>query len=696
MLISAWLKTLRRNLRPASSVSTPSRRRNSGRKAARVTEDLEVRSLLTTLAAVRPNVGDFLLDGDTRNIAPQELTLQFALSHDVDVASISNQSITVERAGHDGTFGDGNEVPITIGYVGIGSEPNEVVLRFAENLPDDHYRITIHGTGSDVLTFTPRGGGASVPFNGGADDTFNFNLELGAQIIAVDPMPITRDNMGQLQQARDQILLYMSDDELDPVSAEDPAFFQLIFTNDTVTNADDIAHTPTSVVYDPVANTILLTFAADINTLSGAGTYRLRVGTAETLPSAPTQFTPAVDAGSSYATANTQLGILSDPGKTSQIITSAISPQFYPFDFPGNQDEPGHREIEVETHVNSGADGSAAITKLSYNFRDIYGTDPQGNVLHNAITELQKERAREVFEFYSNYLGIDFIETAASGLTIVTGDLRALDPTIPTGPGGVAGLAGGGMAIMDNAESWNDEAGGSWFDVAMHEIGHLLGLGHSYDLPSLTVQGSDGGVGAGRNVSTEPDYPGDADIIHGQFLHRPAANDIDLFQFEVQDAGLFTAEVMAERLANSSQLDSVLRLFRQNTDGTRELLAQNDDYFSEDSYLSLNLQPGIYFIGVTSTGNDAYDPTIADTGLYGTSEGSYQLRVDFRPNSDTAIMDLDSQSAPQALDGDSDGQAGGVYNFWFRAQNAANTLIVDKSAAAGGNGSLATPFRNIK
>ncbi|HJS06598.1 MAG TPA: NF038122 family metalloprotease, partial [Pirellulales bacterium] len=35
------------------------------------------------------------------------------------------------------------------------------------------------------------------------------------------------------------------------------------------------------------------------------------------------------------------------------------------------------------------------------------------------------------------------------------------------------------------------------------------------------------------------------------------------------------------------------------------------------------------------------------------------------------------------------------YNFWFAVATAANTLVVDKSAPAGGTGSLASPFSNI-
>ena len=170
-------------------------------------------------------------------------------------------------------------------------------------------------------------------------------------------------------------------------------------------------------------------------------------------------------------------------------------------------------------------------------------------MLLNAITENQKQRAREIYELYGEYLGIDFVETANVGCTIVTGDLRALDPTAPTGPGGVLGMANvgsdcnevsRGTAVMDNAENWDDTFGAadvgsgkfSWFDTAMHEIGHLLGLGHTYDLAPQTIMGEEGILNLGQ--SPEAVFPGDHDLVHGQYLFRPESKDIDLYQVRDQ------------------------------------------------------------------------------------------------------------------------------------------------------------------
>jgi GEVED domain/Matrixin len=800
MLLSAWLNSVRRRL---NSSQRSKKRRVIQKQPSRASEALENRSLLTALVAVRPNVGDFLTEGEVRNIAPQELTLQFSLGESIDPASVTTDSITVDRSGRDGTFNENNEVPVTIGFVGIGDDVNEVVLRFAENLTDDTYRITVRGDGSDIVTSD-----GGVPFNNGNDDTFDFGLDLAPQVRAVVPMPITRVG-GVLTQARDQIIVYFNEDTLDLTAAQNPNFYQLHFTNDTVTNTDDgVPETPDTVLYDAIANTATLTFSGPLDTLfppSPASTLRLRIGTGEAIPAPPaaSPVDPSVegetfisDFGSSGATfitiepnssvdgkpvtlnITTGVGLgngfpkvtvsgravsveLDDdngdgrvtdarqlfwainlhPDASKLLVVSQTGDQFfnigtsfagqtanytfsdagssyeqsedlgeltsqarsirglirsidYPYDFPGNEDEPGHREIDVarESHVEFPPDVDREISTLTYNFQINYGFTPQGVQLSNLITPNQKQRAREIFELYGKYLGVQFVESENLGFTIVSGDMRAIDPTIVTGAGNKLGHSSRlqNLAIMDAAEQWDDSYGGSWFSTAMHEIGHLLGLGHAYDLPDLTVQGGFEGPTV-ETTNAEPDFPGDQDIVHGRLLYRPESKDIDLYKFNVTDAGLFSAEIIAERMTNSSLLDSALLLFREDSDGNRELISQNDDYFSEDAFVELPLTVGTYFVGVSASGNTAYDPAIADTGIGGTTQGIYDLRLRFRPDVSNAIVD--TQLNP--LDGDHDGIAGGEFNFWFRAVSETNQLVVDRIAADGGDGSLATPYNRI-
>ncbi|MEX0793622.1 MAG: hypothetical protein WD045_10830, partial [Pirellulaceae bacterium] len=219
-----------------------------------------------------------------------------------------------------------------------------------------------------------------------------------------------------------------------------------------------------------------------------------------------------------------------------------------------------------------------------------------------------------------------------------------LQADIPVGPGGVAGLAGGGMAIMDIQDfqdTQQDRLGGEWQWTAFHEIGHLLGLRHTYELPPGTNLGEEGELAFGQ--MTERLLPGNHDITHLRHLYRPDSFDIDLYRFEVTETGRFTAEIMAERLADSSQLDAVLTLYREAGDGTRQVIARNDNYFSNDSFLEMELEIGTYYIGVSASGNNVYDPSIEDSGMGGTSEGLYDLQLRFNPNVSDAIRDLGSQ-----------------------------------------------------
>jgi len=805
-------------------------------------ETLEPRVVLASgplLIGISPNVGEVLRPGDTQNIAPSELTFRFDDPQIINPATLD--AISVQGAGADRVLGTIDDVAITPGFIGTGNFDNEVVMRFSSPLPDDDYRIRIIGNGVDALRneeSDPFDGNPNVA--GNQDFQLDFTLDLGAQVIAVVPQPVSTAG-GSLSQARNQIDVYFNDDDLDTASAETLGFYQLILTNDTATNSDDTIINPSSVTYSAEEDRAILLFENPGERLGDlTGTFRLRVGTSEAAPPATLKVAPDASVTSDFGTAgtvtvkmtalgdfatavrvhlitsdhggisapivslsgteiavdlNTNLGnqttaqqlidalntnapnlltveltsgtgataiattvtsgselVLAGEGSSfataldlgaltgqSQIISSSITPQFTPLNYPGASDEPGHRDIplETETHLEPGfvtdpnllnqlddasddffffedlvqrnstldsSDNDTGIETIAYNFRENYGFTPapESRPLLNTITDEQKQRAREIFEIYGELFGIDFVETDATGLTVVTGDTRVLNPLVGTGPNdGIISIASfnRGLAILDASEPWDDAYGFtddpnriSWFYKAMNVIGVLIGLGDSSELPPGTIQGLSNFDMAFDNP-IEPAFPGDQDIVHGLHRHRPEGNDIDLYRFEITTkAGQFSAETIAERQDDSSLLDTALALYQETADGV-QLVSRNDDYFSEDSFVEKRLEPGIYYIGVSSTGNLDYDPTIEATGAGGTSQGPYDLRINFSPDVDSSIVD----TTDVTLDGDADNAPGGVYNFWFRAQSGSRTIFVDKShtPTPGIVGNLANPYDNL-
>ncbi len=93
--------------------------------------------------------------------------------------------------------------------------------------------------------------------------------------------------------------------------------------------------------------------------------------------------------------------------------------------------------------------------------------------------------------------------------------------------------------------------------------------------------------------------------------------DVDMFRFEVTSPGVVILQT--EAWGNREPADTLLRLFDE--DGT--FLAANDNYDNTTfSHLEAALPEGVYYVGVSGSGNDSYSPmhpgsgTPADRGHY--------------------------------------------------------------------------------
>jgi hypothetical protein len=856
-----------RSLHPFNStdLSSADRKRASRRKGARRSADarkalnrrslferFEERAMLSgspELISILANSGDVVFSpnaaGQTAllHASPRELDLTFNQGTVLDPTTLSG--VQVVGAGADGALNTADDLPIQPGFVGLGGTPNEIVLRFAQTLPDGLYAINLVGAGPSALADTN-----SPPdlFSSGNPNQpslqVSFRVDSPPQVISVVPQPVAYDPAsGQLKQLSNEVDVYF-DKAIKPlpqtINQLDPAVFQLIYTAGTADTTDDVSFRPNSVSFDATTNKATLLFSQPLDQLLPAnateGTFRLRIGNDQAVSGdrVNTSITPIAisEPGSTFGdTQQPSLapyagGILdSSPHQILQTSLGAtnVSPGLA---YPGGNYGPGVQTTPYEHVIDfsqsplkslTAPPAPGTITTFTYNFPSVYGSTSSSPNLQNVITPQQEALARQIFQLWSNYLGVQFKEVSSQALGaadfgIVTGVVQAVDPTAPASLQAIAGPAPDNnpptgfngqpeyLAIM-NSQTYSTESlyGGPWFNAAMQQVGRLLGLGFNTQDPPGTVMGTSGGSDPATGAAPEPVYPTNADILHGQYIYRPQSDNVDMYRFTVNSAGTFNGETIAQRLTDASGsptpsgLNTVLTLYGQTNviqlpaggavfDGStftlndgvhppvtfefaangrtlndgnvpvsylssdnanaiatdvanainnnvqttglnatatvqfnqvvlngpltvtsggaqggvtytvsRQIVARNDDYFGTDSFINLHLTPGVYYVAVTSTGNTQFDPNAPGSGAGGTTQGAYDLKLDFTPDPLRNLTDVNGTP----LQGNSNGNSGGAYDFWF---NVGNTIFVDKTPpanAGAADGSLAHPYTTL-
>lgn len=671
------------------------------------------------IVAVFPDNGPSLLDNPSLTTAPEQLTIRFTEGQTIDEKSLDGIKLMYRQ----------NEssqwTEVSIGWIGIGQQENEVIVRPAATFQDGLYQLIIIGTGENALVNDHNYEFRYDPeTETGVDYTFDFAMDLPLQVTAVVPMPVVD---GAIKS--DSIEVYFSSDKSDNVNYKNTDYYTLFATQDTENSNDDLTAHPQSVTLDTVTGAngqvvmrATLVFATDVNKVIADangdavyGSYRLKVGESfqpgetkeytqlgniitdgEDIEAADT-FAGALNVSTDFATtANAYSSLIIngniDAQKANLVYQRLIQEAFYDYDnrWPGGNDEPGHEmrstsgqeNANVEQHILNWDfniyDAEAGVTTFFYCFPKAL------NGVSNYITDQQKNSVREIFQLLGDYCGAQFFElkTPDNGsaptqitykdstfpvISFTVADLATLGGT--SGEGDVLGLGGGTsvcLDIVDFGNSTNCEYGSGFYHTAMHEIMHCLGIGHTYDLDTPTIMGesekSDYYSGTAEVV-----YPAPADIVHLQYLYRNDSIDVDMYKFNLGQAGVLELETIAQRLTQSSGLDTLLHLYDE--DGT--LIATNDNYFGTDSLIEVNLKAGTYYVGVSSTGNNDYDPVIEKSGMNGNTEGEYQLKLSFTPAQKSAAL--------LNFDGDMDGEVGGDFNFWFDVQADENILYVDKT-----------------
>ena len=722
-------------------------RRNFGGPANPVViiNDQSVRIQLNSSPGFESTAGDLI---NAINTNPEASALLIAALQEGDL----NTRIGVDNGAlPDLALTGVSDVVLEPGFIGLGNSSHEVVFRFAEPLPDDLYQISILGAGNIALRNAD-----GERFFEGENYSSQFIVDLGPQVVAVVPEPVRRAANGSLSPEIGKIEVHFNED-LDISLAQNPSYYQLVFTRDTARNTDDVVVIPQSVSYNSITNIATLDFGRPLSRISASpggnfltGAARLRVGASEGLPSPPTEITltlnpsTVVEPGDSFDSAfdlNSQWTVSPTATTSARLSSEIFNTQPYGLDLPG-PNLPGTRTIRPDDpsrlsrtvpldYLRNGADVVDGISVIQYNFAPTWlGDDPgspgiaEDKTYTNIISEQQKQRVREVMQLYSEYLGISFVEvegeaTRDAFISIAVGDLYGGDARATSSQGGLAVVTrdrnGDGIAdlgvldFQDFDESIDDHFGGEFFRGSMFVVGQLLGYGYADDLPQPVTQSSS--FIFTPSTDNEPAFPSVADIVHGQYLYRPDSTDIDLYRFGLSTAGKLSVETFAERLSSPSLLDTSLKLYRLGSSGAFEEIAANEDYFSNDSLIDIELDAGTYMIGVSSRGNTNYDPGIETSGFGGLTEGEYELVIDFKPSTTNALTDaprsyslenLDGEpitvtTNPTALDGDGDNHPGGVFNFWFVPSDSNNTLYVDKVAppTSGPVGSVGNPFREI-
>ena len=337
-----------------------------------------------------------------------------------------------------------DDITLTPGYIGLNETMHDVVLRVSNDLEQGKYRLVIPGEGPTALRDidgTPLGQlEDALPGDDGQSSAIEFEVELGAKVLAVVPQPVVNSN-GLREQLRDRVLVYFNNDDLNKDTAEDPANYQLIFTNDTIENTDDIAIKPISVKYDQINDFAELRFSDDLDKLvPGGGNFRLRIGDANPLASKPIineflgldagdHFDAALDIGQNITVQSDGLSI--EDGDSFALASSDGESHLFEFDLGTeitvvdvtnilNSEIVVSDGVNTETFVIVDDPAAAGPTQVAV----VVGSTPTATEVRDALSQTL---IAEGFGFTQSDVSTDGLHLGWDTTTVVSSNSASLD-----------------------------------------------------------------------------------------------------------------------------------------------------------------------------------------------------------------------------------------------------------------------------
>ena len=574
-------------------------------KRKHLLETLEARQLLAgpQLIGIQPNEGDLIVNGSVRDSAPQTLTFRFDEVQNLDPLTFDGVRIT--RAGDDGILETADDLEIQPGLVTLGDRANnELVVRFAEPLPNDKYKAEVFGFDDAGLGITglrnTDGELFQASTSGQRAEVTRFELRLGALIEAVVPQPVIRNEDGSLSQNRNEIVVYFNEDPL--------------FTEDTIaTGAIEIGGNRISVTaqisdrveksfddvrieFEPRASvsgasasfdevnrilkvvhpttTSYLSIASAINNLD-------EFEAAITAGSPNTPFVPPADPNIRFLIEGQpsersvehprfyQLLLTQDTVRTTD--DDLISPEKVVYD-----DQTHTARLFFASDINELTPSSSGGT-----FRLRIGT-----AVDNPVDLILEPSSLIVHPLVSTDFGIEGLRLSFIDRGVGESSIGRTVRFIDSGAGGL-------LASVDGSDNIIFDFGGDSPTIGQLQNAALIetdvdtrirvrveyegpGDGTSFAVPRNVIGATPLTlVAVGDTLSTAFDVGlfREADGIQSLVLTEeitalPVRSDVDLYRFEVSLAdrdrlGTLTAETFAERLDDASLLDTTLTLFEE-------------------------------------------------------------------------------------------------------------------------------------